>query len=66
MIHKVYIVRCSYCQAPLCEPHGLDHRPRYFYQLDSIPQAMSEANWGTVNGLQVCNRCLERHQRSEF
>lgn len=48
MIIKVYIVRCSYCQAPLREPYGMDHRPKYFYTLDSIALAMNEANWGTL------------------
>lgn len=66
MIQKVYIVRCSYCHAPLLEPYGMDHRPKYFYTLDSIVLAMNEANWGTDNGLQVCNSCIQRHQRSKF
>jgi hypothetical protein len=66
MIHKVYIVRCSYCHAPLRDPTGLDHRPRYFYQLDSIQEAMSEAGWGTLRGMQICRKCLQSTTISEL
>ena len=66
MIHKVYIVRCSYCHAPLCEPNGLDHRPKYFYQVDGIPLAMKDVGWGTVNGMEVCRKCLQKSGNSEL
>lgn len=66
MINKVYIVRCSYCHAPLREPYGLGHRPKYFYDLASIPQAMKEAQWTLVNGTEVCHLCNEKSKSSEL
>lgn len=58
MIIKVYIVRCSYCHASLRDPNGSDHRPMYFYQLDSIPEVMRESGWGVISGVQVCKSCI--------
>lgn len=66
MIVKVYIVRCSHCQAPLRDSYGMDHRPKYFYQIDGIVQAMKEANWGTVNGMEICSSCFNQYRSSEL
>jgi hypothetical protein len=57
MIHKVYIVRCSQCHASLRDTKFFDYRPRYFYSIDSIAQALSEANWKVINGTEICNSC---------
>lgn len=66
MIHKVYIVRCSYCHAPLLEPYGLGQRPRYFYDLAAIPQAIKEAQWTLMSGTEVCYSCVEKNKSSEL
>jgi hypothetical protein len=66
MIHKVYIVRCSHCHAPLREPNGLDSRPRYFYQIDTIPLALKDAGWGVVNGMELCVKCLQQQRSYEL
>lgn len=66
MIHKVYIVRCSYCHAPLREPYGLDHRPKYFYSIDNIQPVLKEAGWQIIHGAEVCKSCSERQRSSEL
>lgn len=66
MIQKVLIVRCSYCHAPLREPYGMDHRPKYFYTLDSIAQTMREAQWKVIGGTEVCGGCAEKQNNTEL
>ena len=66
MIHKVYIVRCSYCHGSLREPLSTDFRPRYFYSMDAIKPALEEAGWKVVSGTEVCKKCIETYSRSEL
>jgi len=61
MIHKVYIVRCSYCHAPLHDRMVADYRPKYFYTLDGILQALSDANWKVINGMDLCDKCHTKY-----
>lgn len=60
MIIKVFIVRCSYCHAALCDPHGTNHMPRYFYRSSDIEEAMAEQSWSIEKGLQVCFNCVQK------
>lgn len=65
MIHKVYIVRCSYCHASLYDSFGLA-RPKYFYNLDSIPETLSKEGWKVIQGVEVCRSCLQKQHNSEL
>jgi hypothetical protein len=66
MITKVYIVRCSFCYKMLPDPYGLDQiSPQYFNSLNSIPLALEKAQWGTVNGMQICKTCHEQYFHSQ-
>lgn len=64
MIHKVYIVRCSQCHGSLRDTKFFDYRPRYFHNLDNIPQALSEANWKVINGMELCDKCCDIYGHS--
>jgi len=61
MIIKVLIVRCSYCHAPLRDPHGINHMPRYFYNPNDIEAALLEQQWSIEKGLQICYSCVQKH-----
>ena len=70
MIHKVYIVRCSYCHGSVRDcintQLGVDFRPRYFYNMKEIQPAIEQAGWRIINGTEVCAKCLETYTRSEL
>jgi hypothetical protein len=66
MIHKVFIVRCSFCHGSLRDRLSNDYRPRYFYDLNSIQPTLIEAGWKTMNGTEICPKCLETYNRSEL
>ena len=66
MIHKVYIVQCSYCYVHLPNPKTSDPHPRYFLHTDNAFLAMSDAGWQAVNGMHICAKCFERTKRSEL
>lgn len=64
MIIKVFIVRCSYCHAPLRDPNGMNHMPRYFYNSNDIEAALLEQDWDIKKGLQVCHSCSIKYTGS--
>lgn len=66
MIQKVYIVRCSFCKGPLRDPYIMDHRPKYFYELESIELALKQAGWDNINGTQICNSCSHKYRSTEL
>jgi hypothetical protein len=61
VIIKVFIVRCSYCHAALCDPHSMNYMPRYFYRSSDIEEAMAEQSWSIEKGLQVCFNCVQKN-----
>lgn len=61
MIQRVFVVRCSYCRAPLRDPSTGSHTPRYFYEAASIPPVLIEQGWALVNGMELCRSCVQRN-----
>jgi len=62
MIQRVFIVRCSYCRAPLRDPFTGSFTPRYFSEAAGIPPVLIEQGWAMVNGIELCRNCIKRNE----